>query len=257
MFPFLDFKIFKLPMYGLSIVTGIFVAGFICYKLCKLYKKDIYDFILISAVILGFGFAFAKILYILVTYPIKDFFKVILFMLKNPEERSSGFVFYGGLIGGVLGYYVGIKIIKAKFLDYTDYFAIAIPIVHGFGRIGCFCAGCCYGIPYEGIFSVHYTNPLSSVPTGIGIFPVQLLETFLLFILAAILIILFLKNIKHLFLIYGFFYSIIRFILEYFRFDFERGQIGILSVSQFISICIFLICFSLYIYFFIKERKTK
>lgn len=257
MLPFIDLKFIKLPMYGLSIMMGILVAGFIANYFIKKEKKVFEDFILISTLTVAFGFIFAKILYILVSFPIQKFFVVVWQMLTNKNEIGAGFVFYGGLFGGVLGYYIGTKIVKVNFLEYADMYAFLIPVVHGFGRIGCFCGGCCYGIPYEGPFAVHYKNPITSVPVNIGIFPVQLLETLLLFIVAAILIFLYVKNKKHLFIVYGFSYSVIRFFLEYLRYDSERGQIGSLSVSQFISLLLFIFCICFYIFLFVKNKGNK
>ena len=79
---------------------------------------------------------------------------------SNSNLLGSGFVFYGGLFGGILGYYLGVKIAKCNFSDFVSFFVFIVPLVHGFGRIGCFCAGCCYGIPYEGFFSVFPTMNL-------------------------------------------------------------------------------------------------
>lgn len=257
MFPFLDLKILKIPMYGLCIAFGVILAGLIGYFLSKYRKKNFLDFIIISAVILGFGFIFAKLFFIIVTYPIKDFFMILgaLIKGKNNEVKTGGFVFYGGVIGGILGYFIGVKIAQCKITDFIDIFAVLIPFIHGFGRIGCFCAGCCYGIPYEGPFSVVYKTPLSSVPTGVGIFPVQLLEALLLFILFIVLLILFLKNKKFLFFIYLIVYGLIRFFLEFLRFDFERGFILGLSVSQFISII--LIFSSIVTLLFLSKKRCR
>lgn len=256
MFPFLNLHFFQLPMYGVSIVTGILLAGLLGGFLCKKDNKDIYNLILISALVLGFGFVFAKILYILVSYPIKDFFKVVYRILfESRSEFASGFVFYGGLIGGAIGYFAGIKIAKCKFSDFVNIYAVLIPLVHGFGRIGCFCAGCCYGIPYDGFLSVHYTHPLSSVPTGIGIFPVQLVEAVLLILLSLLLLVLFLKNKKSLLGVYLCVYAVIRFALEYLRFDAERGHVGFLSVSQFISVIMIIIGITILLYNRVKSSN--
>ena len=260
MFPFLDLKFIKIPMYGLCILTGIVVAAIVAYQFAKRRHKNYIDFVIVVAFALGIGFVCAKLLFILVTYPIKDFFKVIYLMLFKGRDDllSGGFVFYGGAIGGVLGFLIGTKVAKCKISDFIDFFAVLIPLVHAFGRIGCFCSGCCYGIPYEGPFSVTYTCPLSTVPTGVGIFPVQLLESALLFILSGIMYILFMKNVKN--LIFGYFisYGIIRLITENFRFDAERGFILGLSTSQFISILIILVSIILLIIInVINRRKAK
>lgn len=256
MFPFLDLHFIKIPMYGLSIVLGITLAVFAGHHMCRLKGRNFYDFIIISTISIAFGFIFAKLLYILVSFPLSQFFKVVINTIIHPRDAdaASGFVFYGGLIGGILGYFAGIKIAGCKFFDFADFYGVLIPLIHAFGRIGCFCAGCCYGIPYDGPFAVYYKNPVSTAPVGIGLFPVQLLESFLLFVLAAVLFVLFKKGKKFICFVYIFSYSIIRFIIEFFRFDSERGQIGILSVSQFISVIFFVCGIILYaVYLIIKK----
>lgn len=240
MLPFLDLKFIKIPMYGLCIFVGIALAAIVAYFLIKKQKKVWWDFIILSAVAFGFGMLFAKILYIIVTFPLKNFFKIVWLIISGQANElvSGGFVFYGGLIGGIVGLIVGAKIAKCKLSDYIDYYGLLVPLVHCFGRIGCFCGGCCYGMPYEGIFKVVYTNPITNVPAGVGIFPVQLLEALLLLILFFVLFILFKKGVKNIVCIYLISYGFIRIFTEFFRYDYERGFIFGLSVSQFISIII-------------------
>ena len=220
-------------------------GGAICKSLCKRLQKNYYDFIIVAAIVTAFGFVFAKLLYLLTAFPVSSFFRVLAVMVTNPIKSglmSSGFVFYGGLIGGVLGYVAGIKIARTSFRDFLNIFAFVIPYIHAWGRVGCFCAGCCYGIPYEGPLAVHYSNPVSDVACGPGIFPVQILEALLLFAFAfSVLVLLLQKKELPFFPIYLLYYSVVRFALEYLRDDSGRGFIGPLSVSQLISIFVFII----------------
>lgn len=257
MLPFISIFGIKIPLYGLCIATGLLIAGLLCYLMCKKKNQDFLNFILISTVVLAAGFTGAKLLYILVTYPVKDFFKITLSLLshKPNAQLAAGFVFYGGLILGVPAYFLGVHLAKCGTFEYIDYFAFALPLVHGFGRLGCFCAGCCYGIPYEGILAVHYTNPISSVPTDISIFPVQLIESLCLLSLSLLILFLFRKEKKHLFYIYLFSYCVIRFILEFYRFDSERGVIGPFSTSQVISIIAGVCGAIVYVFLFIRQKK--
>lgn len=256
MFPFLDLQIIQIPMYGLCIVAGILSGGFLAWRLTVHQNINFLDFIIISSVTILFGFIFAKLLYILISFPAKKFFIILFKMLFSSDTSSdsvlsinSGFVFYGGLIGGIPGYFVGTKIAQCKPDDFSDIFAVIIPFVHFFGRLGCFCAGCCYGIAYEGFCSVHYKNPLSDVALNIGIFPVQLVEALLLLILSLILFSIFKQNRakKLLLYIYLFSYSIIRFFLEYVRGDVARGHFSIFSLSQWISFFVFAISFFIFL----------
>ena len=63
----------------------------------------------------------------------------------------GGFVFYGGLLGGLFGIYLGGKILKIPVWEYAQNTIPVIPLAHGFGRLGCLMAGCCYGVPYDGV----------------------------------------------------------------------------------------------------------
>lgn len=241
MFPFVDLKFIKIPMYGINLVVGGLLAGTIAYFLCKKLKKEFLDFIIISTLMLAFGFVFAKILYLLVAYPLKEIPGIILSLLSNTKnpEFGAGFVFYGGIIGAVGGYFLGSKIAGCKINEFSSIYTFVLPFVHSFGRIGCFCAGCCYGIRYDGPFAVHYDSPISSVEPGVGIFPVQLLEALLLFIFSITVLILLMKNKKISIFYYALFYSVIRFGLEFLRGDIERGKIFMFTTSQWISIFIF------------------
>ena len=115
-----------------------------------------------------------------------------------------------------------------------------IPIMHAFGRIGCFCAGCCYGRPYEGFGAVVFPYG-SQALAGEKLFPVQLVESGLVLILAIVIIILEVKKeFYYTIETYLISYSVIRFILEFMRYDAVRGEAFGLSTSQWISIAVFI-----------------
>ena len=81
------------------------------------------------------GFLGAKILYVIVEF--KTF-------IKDPKTvlGSEGFVVYGGIIAGFLTAIVYCRIKKLYFLEYFDLAVASISMAQGFGRIGCFLAGC-------------------------------------------------------------------------------------------------------------------
>lgn len=60
---------------------------------------------------------------------------------------SGGFVFYGGLLGGLAGAWLFCKQRRLSFDTLGRDLVPALPLFHAFGRVGCFLAGCCYGIP--------------------------------------------------------------------------------------------------------------
>jgi phosphatidylglycerol:prolipoprotein diacylglycerol transferase len=65
--------------------------------------------------------------------------------LRFWADFSVGFVFFGGLLGAVVAGAVFARIRRLEFVRGADYFSVAVPLGHALGRIGCFCAGCCYG----------------------------------------------------------------------------------------------------------------
>ena len=152
------------------------------------------------------------------------------FLESSNFWMGGGFVFYGGLIFGVLYFLIFQRLTKQSFVKFN----ILIPtllIGHGFGRIGCFMAGCCFGS------KTHFH-------IGIERYPVQLLESISLFVLAYFAIQL-VKQQKSSISFYLISYSIIRFLLEFIRGDLIRGAYFGLSTSQIISIFIITLIFTI------------
>jgi len=161
----------------------------------------------------------------------------------------SEIVFYGGLTGGVAAMLIFCKSYKIPILPIADLLAPALAVAHGFGRIGCFFGGCCYGV------QVHLSHPFAVIfppadagmPTGISVsMPVlatQLIEAASLFVIAVTLIIIYKKTAGRGLTVcsYGILYSILRFTLEFYRGDSARGIYGMLSISQYISMVLFVV----------------
>ena len=171
---------------------------------------------------------------------------------------GSGFVFYGSLLTAIPIMLWFFKKNKIPTLAMLDIMAIVTCIVHGFGRIGCYMAGCCYGKPANGFFSVIFTNPMCQAePKNVPLHPTQFYEASLIFIIMIFLLIF--KRWKRfdgqLFISYLIIYAIGRSILEIFRGDLDRGFVvkDVLSTSQFISSIIIVIA----VYFYVKlDRKA-
>lgn len=123
----------------------------------KKYKLSFDNFILLSCIAGIFAIIGSKLLFILVSWNDME-----LKELKNinylKNILNSGFVFYGGLTGALIGVYICKKILKIEVRAYLRYCIPVIPIIHTFGRIGCSIVGCCYGCPFESPISVIYTE---------------------------------------------------------------------------------------------------
>ncbi len=152
----------------------------------------------------------------------------------------GGYVYYGGLLGAAAGVYCYCRQYRVAFVSYMDVFAPLIPFVHGIGRVGCFLAGCCYGVEYHGIGSVRFPeNKLIPGLDEVPRVPVQLMEAGCNFICFGVMMFLFYKKRLRggrLLGIYLLYYSAARFALEFLRGDGIRGNVGIFSTSQLISL---------------------
>lgn len=241
---------FTLYGYGLMIAVGI-VAAYITaeYRARKMkmdYEQIIY--ILIWCVI-G-GFASAKLLFWITEW--KSIVENPRFLLNT---LMDGFVVYGGIIGGILAGYLYSRVQKLNFLQYFDLIMPSIALAQGFGRIGCLLAGCCYGKETDSVLAITFHDS-DFAPNGIPLMPTQIYASILDFLHFGILLWIAKKKKAdgQVAASYLIFYSIGRFVLEFFRGDLERGSVGSFSTSQFIGIFILLAGVGL---FAVSSRKCK
>ena len=171
---------------------------------------------------------------------------------------SSGFVFFGSLLFAIPTMLIFFRARKIPTLPMLDIMAITTCIVHGTGRIGCFMAGCCHGIPYDGFLSVVFTDPMCQAdPLNTPLHPTQLYSVGLIYgIMAILLVVSRQKRFNgQIFLLYLILYSAGRMILEMFRGDLSRGYViqDLLTNSQFISIMVIIVA----IYFYYKLYRKQ
>lgn len=250
MYPFIDIGGHSIGTYGLCMLTGLFLAGFFSYQKGKANGLLMEDLFIIGAFALGCAIICGGGMYIFVTYPIAQIIQFI--QQRDFRFLSSGIVFYGGLIGGILGAFLGIRTAKCPLTLIEHSVVPFIPLGHAIGRIGCVFAGCCHGFSYEGLLALYYPHAVSGVSPNQGYFPVQPLEAILNIGISLILLRLEKKCTKALSLLLSYLsmYAVCRFGLEFFRGDIIRGSWLGLSTSQWISIVLFLFC----IVFFIVRR---
>jgi phosphatidylglycerol:prolipoprotein diacylglycerol transferase len=220
--------------YGLMIAIGILAAYLVAVKRAKKYGLNA-DLIFDLAIwcLVG-GLLGAKILYWVTILPS---------ILADPamifHDFSNGFVVYGGIIGGILCGYLFCRRKKVIFRQYFDLVMPSVALAQGFGRIGCFLAGCCYGAETDSCFHVIFRES-ALAPNNVPLIPTQLISSALDF--AHFFVLCWFASRKkadgQVAGLYLILYSIGRFILEFFRGDLIRGSVGTLSTSQFISIFI-------------------
>ena len=241
---------FTIHGYGLMIGIGIIAAYLMTEHLAR--KKGMDPDPVFSLLVFGVlgGLAGAKILYWITTLDQ---------ILEDPSvllNIGDGFVVYGGIIGGILSGWAVCRVKKIKFLAYLDCATPSIALAQGFGRIGCFLAGCCYGMETDSWCAVTFMNS-EFAPNGVPLVPTQIFSGLFDFANFAVLYVISRKNkwdglTSALYLI---FYGIGRFVIEFFRGDLIRGSVGSLSTSQFISI--FIVAFGLALFFRVWRGQKK
>jgi phosphatidylglycerol:prolipoprotein diacylglycerol transferase len=170
----------------------------------------------------------------------------------------AGFVFWGGFIGAVLLCYAVIRWRKVAFLRIADGTAVGIAAGYAIGRTGCWAVGDDYGRVWDGPLAVafpdgrppstayvmnaefHANLPASINPaTVMGVFPTQLLEVALGFVMFVILW----RLRKHvhgagwLFGVYCLLAGIERFIVEFFRA--KSDMVGPVTSAQLVALGVF------------------
>lgn len=221
--------------YGLMIAAGI-IAGM--WYLVVVGRKEV-----------GLSFDQANTLFLLIFLAALFGGKLFLFF-EDPSRYMAdtsqllsgrGFVFYGSFLLAIPTMWWFFKRHNLPVYQMLDIMAVTTCLVHMFGRLGCFLAGCCYGVPTDLWIGIAFTDPVCyAEPLNTPLVPTQLFEAF--YILAVMLFLLVLKKRRRfygqMFLSYLFLYGIGRFVLEYFRADEGRGFIieHYVSHSQFIAL---------------------
>ena len=230
--------------YGLMFALGILAGVWLTIHLAKRRDEDA-DFIFNMAIyVVVFGFLGSKLLHLLTVMPE---------LIQDPwgtlkSSITQGFVVYGSSIAGILTIILYCRKHKKDMWKYTDLAMPGLALGQAIGRVGCLLAGCCYGMHYDGACAITFP-PGSSAPTGVPLFPVQPVSAIANLLLMVVLL-LYLRRNK----VYGrvtalwlMLYSLGRGLIEIVRDD-PRGNVGIFSTSQFISLIMFILGVALYVY---------
>jgi len=156
------------------------------------------------------------------------------------ETLRAGGDFFGGLILALIVAAVYMRKKGLPVLPTADVFAPGLALGHGIGRVGCFAAGCCYGVRTHLPWAVTFTSPDSNgAPLNVPIHPTQLYEAFSEALIFAIL----LWRIRkphargEIISLYLLLYGTVRFLVEFVRFH-EQGNLwgGPFDLSQWIAL---------------------
>ncbi len=169
---------------------------------------------------------------------------------------KAGFSSLGALVGAIAMVGVYSAIFKTNFQQLLCVAILPMALTYSVGKVGCFTAGCCYGIPYNGFLSVVYDNS-KSAPKDTALFPVQLAEA-VAFMLIFTAFYLYYKthefSAKHI-CIYVTVLSLVKGSLYYLRNESLAKPFG---SHQVICAALLVISLSVYIYIITMERvKTR
>ena len=234
-------------MYGIMVAVGVLAAFTVLFFYGKRmsFSQKFSDFLFydgLFSVAVGMGSA--------------ALFQAVYNFIEDPSRgfRFDGSItFIGGLIGGAAFFLVVYLIFKrridGKLSDALPIIPCAITIAHGFGRIGCFFAGCCYGRETECFLGVKF--PMLPRP----VHPTQLYEAAFLFLLFAVMSYLVLKKgFRHNMSVYLVSYGVFRFAVEFLRDDHRGELVDGVTPSQFWSLCMIIIGIVLV---FVMKRISK
>lgn len=255
MYPYIHIFNISIPSYGICLALALVVTTLGSILRAKKEGIRSEDILIVASLTLGSAICGAKSLYIIVSFSMKE---VVEYILSGDFSFifGNGLVFLGGLLGGLLGATIGARLAGTRLFVMEKAIVPLLPLGYAIGRVGCLLAGCCYGIEYDGFGAIHYKQSILGLPVNISYFPIQLVEAGI----SVCLMIWLLSMSKKKFPKYGLLieylmlYSIIRFILEYFRGDDYRGIYISLSTSQWICMGFFIICILLKVYW--KKRNS-
>ena len=152
---------------------------------------------------------------------------------------NIGFSSLGGVIGGLILLFIYAIISKKDYKYILILFIPSLPLMYAIGKIGCFVAGCCYGIPYDGLLHITYNNSIVA-PSHINLFPVQITETIVFFMIFIYIINKYIKQNKCIKLVMQeiMICSIAKFILDFLRYEHINK---IITTNQIMCIILFVI----------------
>lgn len=161
----------------------------------------------------------------------------------------AGFSGVGGALGVLLGTFIFGLIRKDIKKDIFNSQAVALPLLYGISKLGCFFVGCCRGIPYSGPFYVKYAEPSHDT---FYFFPQQLAESLTFIIIFFVLLKKANKSSEN---IMG--YTVILCCLAKFALDFLRE----VHVNEIVSInqicCLVIAVITIIVLKIIKKRPAK
>lgn len=102
----------------------------------------------------------------------------------------AGLVVLGSILGAIPAAYIFTKRRNLPFWKIVDIFIPGLALAMGIGRIGCFLNGCCFGLPTDLPWGVHFPETCHAgyASGGVAIHPTQIYELIGDFAIAGVLL---------------------------------------------------------------------
>ncbi len=233
------------PSYWAMLMIGMSAAVYFSFREARRDGLDPNPLLDVSLVAIVLGIIGARLMHVLVEEdPLRDGQLILFHYLDHPADIFklwNGLAFYGGLLLALPVVLWMLKRKKMPMAKVADIFGLSLLLGLGFGRIGCFLAGCCHGVPTNLPLGVTFTDPACLArPLGVPLHPTQLYSSGFAFLLFGLL---WLQKRRwrrfdgQVFLSFLLLYSAGRFLIEFVRGD-NRGEFfnGALSSSQLIAL---------------------
>lgn len=243
MHPFVTIGNMEMPTYlacGVVGLTASMVMGIRLLAYRGMLRKS-FSSMLISLPAILFGGRLFSALSLLVDRLVHKMPVDVIQLLSE-----GGIVYWGGLLAYTLMVLAICRLRNVSIRPVLDVLAVCTPLFHSIARIGCYCAGCCYGIKSEQFGLPYRIAPGEPMAARV---PVQLLEAAFEFFLAIWLLARFNSRVQEgskdadepaLICNYFFLYACFRFFIEFLRGDSIRGIYFGLSFSQYVSVLVLL-----------------
>jgi phosphatidylglycerol---prolipoprotein diacylglyceryl transferase len=234
--------------YGIAAVIGIFAASFLIIYLARSRGLEVFDTVNILALLVAGGILFSLFTHFLIFLPER-------LALKKFWDLPLGVISWGGVLGGFFAALFASRLWKIPLLKLGDIVIPGVALGFAFGRVGCHFAGCCYGLHYDGPFSLHFTHPLApAAAASQPLFPIQLTSAALLLVLSLILLRVLKMKLQPgvAVVVYALLYGAGRFVVEFFRDD-ARGVWFRFSDAQWYSV--FLFATGVALIFYLRRSK--
>jgi phosphatidylglycerol:prolipoprotein diacylglycerol transferase len=219
----LTFGPVSVSLYGLFTASGALAGLFVLRRTAPRIGWPAKDALDLGFWLIVFGLIGSRLFYVIFHWS-----EFSGHFLRVFQYWQGGLMFQGAVGLASAFAYLQIRRSGASFWDRADAAAPCLALGQALGRLGCYSAGCCYGLlaspgwPLAAVFP-----PGSAAPPGVPLYPVQLMESLGLFILFGVLYTLVSRRRRpgRIFGLYLMAAGLLRAVMEQFRGDFRGTEI--------------------------------